>query len=236
MFINFLKNYFLVDSDSSIEGDEKAFQQSALRILIALTICIFSVSEVHYLITYQDLTFLGINSTYLCLLGGLLYFSRKYAKITAILFLITLITTSFLLLTLSEEFHAAKYALVSLYSLPLITRLLFSFRASLVAMVANIYPFYLMTSNGLDNGQTDIASSFYFQLLTFATLNLGLPLAVSRIIQTLENNASHMKLLYQKLNDNYAMYEEFLRTQGHQPYYVINEGESLRPINWFESY
>ena len=228
MFINFLKNFFLVDSDPSIEGNDKAFQQSALRILLALTICIFSISEIHYLITYQDLPFLGINSAYLCLLGGLLYFSKKYAKVTALLFLLTLITTSLLLLTLSEEFHAEKYALVSLYSLPLITRLLFSFKASLLAMVVNIYPFYLITTNGFETNQTDLASSFYFQLLTFATLNIGLPLAVSRIIQTLENNASHMRLLYKKLNNNYAMYEEFFENTGTPTLLCDQRGKILK--------
>jgi diguanylate cyclase (GGDEF)-like protein len=228
MFINFLKNYFLVDSDPSIEGDDKAFQQSALRILLALTICIFTASEIHYLIIHKDLPFLGINSVYLCLLAGLLYSSKKHSKVTAILFLITLVITSFLLLTLSEEFHAEKYALVSLYSLPLIVRLLFSFRASLVAMMVNIYPFYLMTNNGLNNGQIDIESSFYFQLLTFVTLNIGLPLAVSRIIQTLENNASHMRLLYKKLNDNYAMYEEFFENTGTPTLLCDQRGKILK--------
>ncbi|WP_421851536.1 EAL domain-containing protein [Marinomonas sp.] len=228
MFIDFLKNYFLVGSDPLIEGGDKAFQQSALRILLVLTTCIFAVSEIHYLITYKDLPFLGINSAYLCLLGSLLYFSKKYTKLAAILFLITLITTSFLLLTLSEEYHAEKYALVSLYSLPLIVRLLFSFKASLVTMIVNVYPFYLMTSDGLVNDQLDAASSFYFQMLTFASLNIGLPLAVSRIIQTLENNASHMRLLYQKLNDNYAMYEEFFENTGTPTLLCDQRGKILK--------
>ncbi|MGO2513615.1 EAL domain-containing protein [Marinomonas polaris] len=225
MFINFLKNYFLVDSAQSAGGDEKALQQNALRILLALTTCIFMVSEIHSLFIPRDLSFLGINSVYLCLLGGLLYFSKKHTKITAVLFLITLITTSFLLLAFSDEFHAEKYALVSLYSLPLITRLLFSFKASLVAMIINIYPFYLVTS---DNTQIDIASSFYFQLLTFVTLNIGLPFAVSRIIQTLENNTSHMRLLYQKLNDNYAMYEEFFENTGTPTLLCDQRGKILK--------
>lgn len=214
MFIDFLKNYFLVNSDPSVEGEEKAFQQSALRILLGLTICIFAASEIHSVIMPSEFSFLGINSAFLLFLGVLLYFSKKYTQITAILFLATLVTTSFLLLTLSDEFHAEKYALVSLYSLPLITRLLFTFKASLVAMIVNIYPFYLITGDGIINSQVDTTSSFYFQLLTFVTLNIGLPLAVSRIIQTLENNASHMRLLYQKLNNNYAMYEEFFENTG----------------------
>lgn len=228
MFIDFLKRYFLLNSDSATEGHEKVFQQSALRILLALTICIFVVSEFHTLYFINETSFLTINAGYLCLLTGLLYFSRKYTQLTAILFLLTLITTSFLLLTLSDEFHAEKYALISLYSLPLITRLLFSFKASLAAMVINIYPFYLMTTDSLSNIQTDLTASFYFQLLTFVTLNIGLPLAVSRIIQSLENNASHMQLLYQKLNDNYALYEEFFENTGTPTLLCDQRGKILK--------
>ncbi|MFT6656642.1 MAG: hypothetical protein ACJAWI_003427, partial [Marinomonas primoryensis] len=228
MLINFLKNYFLVSSDQPLGREEKTFQQSALRILLALTVCIFFISELHSLFIPGELSFLSINSVYLCLLIGLLYFSKKYAKVTAVLFLLTLVTTSFLLLTLSDEFHAEKYALVSLYSLPLITRLLFSFRACLVAMAINVYPFFLMTSDSLNVGQSDLAPSFYFQLLTFVTLNIGLPLAVSRIIQTLESNASHMKVLYRKLNDNYAMYEEFFENTGTPSLLCDQRGKILK--------
>ncbi|WP_227803910.1 phosphodiesterase [Marinomonas profundi] len=204
----------MTDSDLVARGDEKAFQQSALRILLALTLCIFAVSEIHYFFSPSGLAFLSINTAYLCLLIGLLYLCNKHPQTTAVLFLLTLITTSFLLLVLSNEFHAEKYALISLYSLPLITRLLFNFKASLAAMLVNLYPFYLITSDNLYRDQMDITPSFYFQLLTFVTLNIGLPLAVSRIIKTLENNTAHMQQLYKKLNDNYALYEEFFEHTG----------------------
>ncbi|ETI60410.1 GGDEF domain-containing phosphodiesterase [Marinomonas profundimaris] len=228
MFIDFLKNYFLVQSEQPLGRDDKTFQQSALRILLALTVGIFFVSELRSLFIPGELSFLSINSAYLLLLIGMLYFSKKYAKATSVLFLLTLVTTSFVLLTLSDEFYAEKYALVSLYSLPLITRLLFSFKACLVAMAINLYPFYLMTSSGFNISQTGLAPSFYFQLLTFVTLNIGLPLAVSRIIQTLENNASYMRLLYRKLNANYAMYEEFFENTGSPTLLCDQKGKILK--------
>ncbi|MCW8357067.1 GGDEF domain-containing phosphodiesterase [Marinomonas pontica] len=227
MFIDFLKKYFFVDSHSSFGEDEKTFQQSALRILLALTISIFAISELHSLLTQSDLVLLGANSVYLVLLVGLLALSHRHTKVSAVLFLTALVTTSFLLLTLSNEPYAEKYALVSLYSLPLITRLLFSFKASLAAMAINIFPFCLMAINSSDFGQID-TSSFYFQLLTFVTLNIGLPLAVSKIIQTLENNASHMKLLYKKLNNNYAMYEEFFENTGTPTLLCDQRGKILK--------
>jgi diguanylate cyclase (GGDEF)-like protein len=214
MFINFLKNYFYADTNQNIGESNKAFQQSALRILLALTLCIFAISEIHSIFTSKEWGLFSLNSIYLGILIGLVFFSKKYTQTTAVLFTITLITISFLLLTLSDEFDAKKYAIISLYSLPLITRLLFNFKASLIAMAINVYPFYLMTSDNLIFSSVDTTSSFYFQLLTFVTLNIGLPLAVSRIIYTLENNATHMQTLYKQLNDNSDLYEEFFENTG----------------------
>ncbi|NVK73771.1 MAG: EAL domain-containing protein [Oceanospirillaceae bacterium] len=223
-----LKNYFLIDSNPATGKENTTFRQSVLRILLALTVCIFTVSEVHSFVIYREFAFLAINSAYLCLLFGLLYFSKKYTTSASIVFLITLITTSFLLLTQSDEFHAEKYALITLYSLPLIIRLLFCFKASLVAMLFNIYPFYIMTTDSLSVDNTEIALSFYFQILTFVTLNIALPLAVSRIIQSLENNAARLKQLYQKLNDNYAMYEEFFENTGTPTLLCDQKGKLLK--------
>ncbi|MEO9275504.1 bifunctional diguanylate cyclase/phosphodiesterase [Marinomonas sp. 5E14-1] len=182
--------------------------------MLALTTIIFTISELHSLLSSEGDIILGTNSIYLVILIGLIGLSTKHTQATAVLFTLTLITSSFLLLTLSDEIDAKKYAIISLYSLPLITRLLFSFRASLMAMAINICPFYLIISEYLAQTNTSSTPSFYFQLLTFFTLNLGLPLAVSRIIFTLENNAKQMQSLYQKLNDNYALYEEFFENTG----------------------
>jgi diguanylate cyclase (GGDEF)-like protein len=228
MFIQFLKNYFFVDSNHTFGCDDKAFQQSALRILLALTVCIFAVSEVHSIFASKPLTFLGANSFYLVLLIGLLFFSKKHTQITAVLFTATLITTSFLLLTLSDQLDAKKYALISLYSLPLVIRLLFSFKASLIAMVINLFPFYFMTTEYLNISNPDTTPSFYFQLLTFVTLNIGLPLAVSRIFHSLESNTIHMKELYKKLNDNYALHEEFFENTGLPTLFCDQHGKLLK--------
>ncbi|PYF84514.1 diguanylate cyclase/phosphodiesterase [Marinomonas alcarazii] len=227
MFIDFLKTYFLADSDASFGRGKKTFQQSALRILLALTICIFAISDLHFLFTHSDIALIGLNTLYLGLLVGLLLLSNKYTKVTAVLFLLVLLTTSILLLNFSNESYAEKYALVSLYSLPLITRLLFSFKASLAAMAFNLLPFCLVAIKSNDIEQVD-ATSFYFQLLTFVTLNIGLPLAVSRIIQMLENNVSHMRLLNKKLNDNYAMYEEFFENTGTPTLLCDQKGKILK--------
>lgn len=214
MFITLLKKYFLVDDSQPLTDTHKPFQQSALRILLALTTSIFAISEVHSILSSEESVMLGTNGIYLLILIGLIGLSTRYTQITAVLFTVTLLTSSFLLLTLSNDIEAKKYAIISLYSLPLITRLLFSFKASLMAMAINIYPFYLMVNEYLMPANIHSTLPLYFQVLTFFTLNLGLPLAVSRIMFTLENNAKKMQSLYAKLNEHYALYEEFFENTG----------------------
>lgn len=226
VLIDPIKQFFFLNTALSAKNND--FQLSALRILLVLTLGIFALSEIHSVMTSADWTLISINSAYIGLLGGLLYFSHTHTKISAALFLSSILIANILLLMLSDAFYAEIYALVSLYSIPLMTRVLFSFRASLFAIVLNFCPFYLIASQSLADGQNQVTSAFYFQLLTFVTLNIGLPFAVSRIIQNLENNASHMSLLYRKLNDNYAMYEEFFEHTGTPTLLCDKRGKLLK--------
>ncbi len=214
MLIDSLKQYFFIDSDQTSGQSEASFQLSILRILIALTISIFFISELHSLFIHGELFFFEMNSLYLCALFTLLYFSQNHSQTTASLFVLSLVLVSGVMLLTNPEKESEKYALIALYSIPLITRLLFSFKASLVVMVLNFVPFYLVTTQWLNSLPANESSSFYFQLLTFMTLNIGLPLAVSQIIHSLENHSTRMRALYRKLNENYLLYEEFFENTG----------------------
>ncbi|RBO82011.1 diguanylate cyclase/phosphodiesterase [Marinomonas aquiplantarum] len=214
MLIDSLKQYFFIDSNHTSGQSEGSFQLSILRILIALTISIFFISELHSVFTHGELFFFEMNSLYLCVLFSLLYFSKKYSQSCAFLFVLSLVLVSGIMLFTNPEKESEKYALIALYSIPLITRLLFSFKASLVVMTLNLVPFYFVTTQWLDSLPANESSSFYFQLLTFMTLNIGLPLAVSQIIHALENHSARMRALYRKLNENYLLYEEFFENTG----------------------
>ncbi|MGO3345646.1 MAG: EAL domain-containing protein [Marinomonas sp.] len=221
MLIDFLKAFFLIDSTQLERYNKSTFQLSALRILITLTLLVFAVVELSSLMLNSNNSslFLVINSVCFGVLVGLLLFCKKHTKITSALFITTLATIGLLLVTLSQDTHAIKYGLIFLYSLPLMARLLFSFRFSLLLSFANIGSFYLIVVNShslhiQENGLPPVFTAFYFQALTFVTLNLGLPLAVSRIMYTLEQNTAHLETLYRRLNRNYTLSEEIFEHTG----------------------
>lgn len=222
MLIDFLKTFFLIESEQLNQHNKITFQQSALKILIFVTLLVFLFVEINSLFipSFEGKTFfLTINTSYLTILIGLLLYCRRYTFIVSVLFLIALATTGIVLVTLTTNTNAIKYGLISLYSLPIIARLFFNFRTTLAISLANIGSFYLVVlmTHSLEqtnDGMLPAFTSFYFQLLTFITLNFGLPFAVSRIIYTLENNATHLESLYRRLNRNNTLYEEIFEHTG----------------------
>ncbi len=230
MFIDLLKKFFFIRQDHLSKQNEQAFQQSALRIFIALSLAIFIGIEIYhttFAIQTGEFANLAINTAFIFVLCGLLYFSQQYTKLVAKTFLAFLAFTGMFLLLSSDSFYAQKYALIALYSIPLVTRLLFSFKASMVAIIVNILPFYLVADSAY-SAMPDSMSPFYFQLLTFFTLNMGLPIAVSRIILTLEDNTSHINLLYKKLYKNHALYQEFFEHTGSPSILCDHRGKVLK--------
>ncbi|GAB3478136.1 putative bifunctional diguanylate cyclase/phosphodiesterase [Marinomonas epiphytica] len=232
MLINLLKNYFNVQQNYKHGQDNTAFRQSALRVFLALSLVIFLGVEAFYLAEslqsneYISLIIMSLAVLFLC---KLIYFSNKYVTAVAFCFVAFLAFTGFVLLAVTENYYAQKYALISLYSIPLVVRLLFSFKASLIAICLNVIPFYAFSFNVFNNvEQSD--TSLYFQLLTFFTLNIALPVAVSRIINTLEENTSHINLLYKKLNKNHALYQEFFEHTG-SPSVLCNQQGTILKAN-----
>ncbi|REG81940.1 GGDEF domain-containing phosphodiesterase [Marinomonas pollencensis] len=237
MLIDFFKAYFLVDSDQLSQYDKSTFQQSALRILITFTSLVFLGVELNSLFitsVAESELFLVINSLCLALLVGLLFFCKKYTQISSLIFLSTLTFIGLSLVTLSNDAHAAKYGLISLYSLPLMARLLFNFRFSLLLSFANLGSFYLIVSGShsleahTSTGVVPAFTSFYFQILTFVTLNFALPFAVSRIMYTLEHNTTHLESLYRRLNRNYSLYEEIFEHTGNPTILCNKYGKVLK--------
>lgn len=239
MLIDFLKAFFLVDRAQLNRYNKNTFQQSALRILITLTLLVFLGVELNSLFIATDKDselFLIVNSLCLTLLFALLFFCKKYTQASSLLFLGTLAVIGLLLVTLSNDSHAAKYGLISLYSLPLMARLLFGFRLSFLLSVANLGSFYLIVtdSHSLElTGSVGVVpafASFYFQVLTFVTLNFALPFAVSRIMFTLEQNATHLESLYRRLNRNHSLYEEIFEHTG-TPTLLCNKYGKVLKVN-----
>jgi len=122
----------------------------------------------------------------------------------AVLFLLHISTTSFLLLTVSDEFHAEKITTIRFVVThsPNYSRLLFlAFRSLLSRDGTRNILFFLMT---IDQSYCPAKSRplhhhFIFNLLNVRHTQYGPALAVSSITnhyKTLESNASHMKVAF----------------------------------------
>ncbi|MBJ7537587.1 bifunctional diguanylate cyclase/phosphodiesterase [Marinomonas transparens] len=212
MLFSFLKKTPSAAANPFSRQDEKTFQQSTLRVLLILTLSIFVGIEIDYVLSalqspeYHNALF--INTAFLTLLCGFLFFSKSHTKFIAGLYILSLVAIGASLLLFSTSVHAEKYAIVALYSVPLVTRLLFSIKAAVFAIAINFIPLYFIAT-GTIKLENLAAPNLYFKLLTFAIVNIGFPIGVSRMLKMLEANTTQMKLLYRKLNENYALHEEF---------------------------
>ncbi len=237
MLLDFFRHYFLVGSNSVENSDKDSFQISALRILLVSCLIVFTAFTIHSLsvntFDNDSLYTLLLSSAYVALFGLLLWLSQSYTKLAASTLVVLLATTGVSLVLLSTDSSAIKFGLTALYSLPLIVRLFFSFRVSLAFSFGNFGTFALelQESYHFPNlgalGAPDY-SSFYFQLLVFALLNFGLPLAVSRVLYTLQMSIQRFKSLTAKLNHHTELYEEIFEHTGTPTLLCDRKGKILK--------
>ncbi|RDL45671.1 GGDEF domain-containing protein [Marinomonas piezotolerans] len=237
MLLNFFRQYFLVSSTSSQRSDSDRFRISALRILLTSCLLVFGSFTLHSLVfnlnNADDYLIPLISAAYICVLSLLLYLSSLHIKLTASIFIGLLALTGWSLALFSEESNAVKFGLTTLYSLPLMVRLFFSFKASLICSLANCATFVLELSeshyfSNLDAFMSPTFSAFYFQLLIFVLLNFGLPLAVSRILHTLQMSLRRFRDLTARLNHHTELYEEIFEHTGTPTILCDKKGKVLK--------
>ncbi|RUM49893.1 MAG: GGDEF domain-containing protein, partial [Marinomonas sp.] len=122
--------------------------------------------------------------------------------------------TGALFIGFSNTNDGVEFGVIALYSLPLIVRLFYSFKASLCFSIANIatlgIDLYLAQSQDLKAG----SGTLYMQLMLFALLNFGLPLSVSRLLKTLQMSIDSHKELAENINHQSELYEEIFEHTG----------------------
>ncbi|TDO99737.1 putative bifunctional diguanylate cyclase/phosphodiesterase [Marinomonas balearica] len=231
MFVEYLKRFFLVNNQS-LQSINSAFEKSALRIFLSFTTLIFaglSVQSWLYCDLSESLCYAVSSTLAFGVLLVLLYLSRSKTQIAAGGYCLLLFATGLSFLLEENEVVAFKFGIVSLYSLPLIIRLFFSFRLALVASLLNIgtliYSIDLLNDN-LVTLPFEVA--ILLNILVFGILNVTLPLAVSRVLHALEVNAKHMQKMYSRLNRNNLLYEEIFEHTGTPTLLCDKRGRILR--------
>lgn len=231
-----IKRFFLITPTQLSRHDQTTFQKSALRILLAAALVVYGLItgfSSWEAIMAGKLHVIAFNLFFLICLSVLLVRSVRSYMNAASGFLILIGLSGVSVVALLNDLQVAKFGLILLYVLPLITRLFFSLRATFIVMGANLVTlsFVLFGHSSALLPEWDISlphTETYLQLLLFIAFNVALPLAVSRAFFTLEANAKHMESLYQKLNRNAALYEEIFEHTGTATLLCNRNGKLLK--------
>jgi len=208
MLLNFFKQYFVLDDTDNDSHHSSRFRISALRILLSVSLLAIlgftSSSLIEFDASDESVLFVSLGILYTLIVALLLIVSRRFHEFAAIALASLIAVTGALFIGFSNTNDGVEFGVIALYSLPLIVRLFYSFKASLCFSIANIatlgIDLYLAQSQDFKTG----SGTLYMQLMLFALLNFGLPLSVSRLLKTLQMSIdSHKELadLYLKKSD-----------------------------------
>ena len=217
-----IKQFFYIEGAKKGIDQSNTFRISALRILLAVCLMAFLVFSVH------SLFFIGTDEThllttlmgfaYVIVLAGLLITSQARTKITAAVLIALLASSGATLLYNTTSSDLVLLALFTLYVLPTLIRIFFSLQAAIIASSANIITLYL----GLQAeqiftilGEQPANFAFlYAHLGAFILLNIALPLAFSRVLNTLIITIENLRKLAARVNHHSALYEEIFEHTG----------------------
>ena len=237
MLINFLKDFFLIKEEQLALHDKDTFRKSALRILLVAALsfasCITLLSGIETWHNEEPLLVI-LNISFILLTLYLLKASKHYSSKLSATFLISLLTYSLLTTPFIKDDQTLIYGLMFLYSIPILARLFFGVKASLLAMAFNFLTYaYIVTEFGtklpfIGENLLVFNSHIHFHTAVFIFINIAIPLAVSRIFYTLEANAKEMEKLNQKIFRNNELYEEIFEHTGTATLLCNRNGQILK--------
>ncbi|EAQ63740.1 Signaling protein with a sensor domain, HAMP, GGDEF and EAL domains [Marinomonas sp. MED121] len=237
MLINFLKDFFLIKEEQLALHDKDTFRKSALRILL-MTALFFglAINLMTSIEAWRQDNFLiiAINLSFVLLTLFLIKASKHYSNKLSATFLISLLISSLLMIPLIQDNQTLKHGLVFLYTLPILSRLFFGVKASLIAMGFNVLTYTYIVSDfniSLLPKQYDLTlpnTDMAFHTVVFVFINIAIPLAISRIFYTLEANAKQMEVLNNKINRNNELYEEIFEHTGTATLLCNRNGQILK--------
>ncbi|MDE2427431.1 MAG: EAL domain-containing protein [Burkholderiales bacterium] len=203
-------------------AEHAVWKLSALRIilvsgfLLEAIVAIDSSIDAWRVGAYQVLWIVAFF--YVVLSAGLYYSARNLHTGAAIL-LATVYAAAFSIYSFIDQFSIAKLGIIFIYTAPIIARLFFGTRLALLLMAVNFLPFGMLLLNrplvsfpGIN--MTLQGAHAYIQSLLFLFFNVCIPLAVFRVLHTLDKSVSQIQLASKELEVSHGQYQEIFQNAG----------------------
>ncbi|WP_236552150.1 EAL domain-containing protein [Alteromonas sp. KUL106] len=231
-----IKNYLLLNEENLKTTDANIWRLSVLRSILLMAVVLTSAIVLHssYTAYVQELYYvLYIIIGFAPFLFTALAVGIKHIKIASALLVAIVLAASLCIMSFTIDLPSAQYGLLFLFTLPIIVRVVYGVKASIAAMLFNLVPYYLLINNvklsplfGIDI--TLPYTHTYLASLLFLFFNFCVPMAVLRVMSSLEKQSEHNQLQSRKLNKLVKGYQEIFNNGGTPSFFCDEQGRILQ--------
>ena len=231
-----IKNYLLLNDDNLKTTDANIWRLSVLRTILLIGVILTSAIVIHssYTAYVQELYYvMYLTLGFSAFLFATLAIGLKHIKLASACLVLAVVGASLCILFFTLDLVSARYGLLLLFTLPIIVRVLYGVKASIASMLLNFIPFYLLLNNtqlsplfGIDITLPDTHT--YLASLIFLFFNFCIPMAVLRVMSSLERQAEHNLLQSKKLNKLVSRYQEIFNNGGTPSFFCDDKGRILQ--------
>tara|TARA_Y100000588_G_scaffold186800_1_gene200898 strand:+ start:2087 stop:4324 length:2238 start_codon:yes stop_codon:yes gene_type:complete len=231
-----IKNYLLLNDDNLKTTDANIWRLSVLRTILLIGVILTSAIVIHssYKAYVQELYYvMYLTLGFSAFLFATLAIGLKHIKLASACLVLAVVGASLCILFFTLDLMSARYGLLLLFTLPIIVRVLYGVKASIASMLLNFIPFYLLLNNtqlsplfGIDITLPDTHT--YLASLIFLFFNFCIPMAVLRVMSSLERQAEHNLLQSKKLNKLVSRYQEIFNNGGTPSFFCDDKGRILQ--------
>ncbi|MEA3382045.1 MAG: EAL domain-containing protein [Pseudomonadota bacterium] len=231
-----IKNYLLLNDDNLKTTDANIWRLSVLRTILLIGVVLTSAIVIHssYTAYVQELYYvMYLTLGFSAFLFATLAIGLKHIKLASACLVLAVVGASLCILFFTLDLMSARYGLLLLFTLPIIVRMLYGVKASIASMLLNFIPFYLLLNNtqlsplfGIDITLPDTHT--YLASLIFLFFNFCIPMAVLRVMSSLERQAEHNLLQSKKLNKLVSRYQEIFNNGGTPSFFCDDKGRILQ--------
>ena len=231
-----IKNYLLLNDDNLKTTDANIWRLSVLRTILLIGVVLTSAIVIHssYTAYVQELYYvMYLTLGFSAFLFATLAIGLKHIKLASACLVLAVVGASLCILFFTLDLMSARYGLLLLFTLPIIVRVLYGVKASIASMLLNFIPFYLLLNNtqlsplfGIDITLPDTHT--YLASLIFLFFNFCIPMAVLRVMSSLERQAEHNLLQSKKLNKLVSRYQEIFNNGGTPSFFCDDKGRILQ--------
>ena len=234
--LTFLKQYLLIDDQHLLTTDADVWKLSVLRIILLIGVVLTSTIVAHssYMAYQQQLYYvICLTCGFTLMLWSTLALSKHQIQFASASLTFIIVAAGLCILFFTVDLASSRYGLLFFFTLPIILRLFYGNKAALIGMLVNIIPFIILLRNepiaplfGVDITLPDTHT--YLSALIFLFFNFCLPVAVIRVMSSLEQQAKYNQKQSLKLEKLVNRYQEIFNNGGLPSFFCDAQGNILQ--------